>query len=118
MRITSLRVTPVASVLAIIYAILAPFSVIQLKLSGANRYTLPLGVVAPLVHLNLNLTVPMPSSVLPGLLLCVAAICFYAVTGWLTGAVAVLSFNLVARLRGGIEASVLTREPIASSGAR
>ena len=117
MRIMSFRIAPVARILAIGYGILGPFIVIFSKLRGAEQFTLPLGVVAPLFHLNFNLNIPMPTQWGYGLLVClIAAIC-YAITGWITGAAAVLVFNFISRRVGGIEASVLTREPIGAEPA-
>jgi hypothetical protein len=63
-----------------------------------------------LFHLNFNFTLPMPTEWAYGLFLCVIAAASYALTGWLTGAAAVLGFNFVSRRIGGIEASVLTKE--------
>jgi hypothetical protein len=117
MRIMSFRMAPVARILAIGYGILGPFIVIFSKLRGAEPFTLPLGVVAPLFHLNFNLNIPMPTQWGYGLLVClIAAIC-YAITGWITGAAAVLVFNFISPRVGGIEASVLTSEPIGTEPA-
>lgn len=110
MKIMSLRVTAVARVLALGYGVLAPFMVIGSKLNGAEQFTLPFGVVAPLFHLNVNFTLPMPDHLVYGLGLCLVAGLSFALTGWLTGAAAVLVFNFIARRMGGIEASVITNE--------
>ena len=118
MRITSFRVTPVARVLAIIYGVFGLTYVPTLLLVGAKQMILPVGFVAPLVFLNLNLRFALPSHFLTGVLSVVAASLCYAVTGALTGAAAVLAFNFVAGQLGGIEASVLVRSsgtPEASS---
>ncbi|MGO8794644.1 MAG: hypothetical protein ACLQLC_07465 [Candidatus Sulfotelmatobacter sp.] len=109
MRITSFRVTPVARVLAIIYGIFGLTYVPTLFLLGAKQMILPVGIVAPLVFLNLNLRFALPSHFLTGVLSVVAASLCYAVTGGLTGAAAVLAFNFVAGQLGGIEASVLVK---------
>jgi hypothetical protein len=109
MRIMSFRVTPVPRVLAILYGVYGFAYVPTLLLMGSKQMILPVGIVAPLVFLNLNLHFAMPTHFLTGILPAVAASLRYAVTGWLTGAAAVLAFNFVARQMGGIEASVLVK---------
>ena len=109
MRIVSFRITPVARVLAIIYGLYGFAYVPILLLTGAKQIILPIGIVAPLVFLSLNLHFAMPTHFLTGIVSAIAASLCYAVTGWLTGAAAVLAFNFVARQMGGIEASVLVK---------
>lgn len=115
MKIMSLRVSPVARVFALGYGVLAPFMVIGSKLTGAEQFTLPFGLVAPLFHLNLNFNVPMPDHLAYGLGLCFLAGLSFALTGWITGAATVLVFNFIARRTGGIEASVMTDEVVSSA---
>lgn len=111
MRIISLRVTPVARVFAILYAALSPVSVILLLLSKADYLRIPLGIVAPpLFFLNINFNLQSPTHFVTGILLMLFAVVCYAVTGWLTGAAAVLCFNFIAHRTGGVEASVLAKE--------
>jgi hypothetical protein len=116
MRIMSFRITPVARVLAIIYGLYGFAYVPILLLMGAKQMTLPIGIVAPLVFLNLNLHLAMPTHFLTGILSAIAASLCYSVTGWLTGAAAVLAFNFVARIMGGVDASVLTSASLAIKG--
>jgi hypothetical protein len=111
MRIMSFRITPVARVLAIIYGVFGLTYVPTLLLTGAKEMILPVGIVAPLVFLNFNLHFALPTHFLTGILSTVAAVLCYTVTGWLTGAAAVLAFNFVVRQLGGIEASVLVKTP-------
>src|ERR1700692_1411467 len=99
MRIMSFRVTPVARIY-----------VPTLLLVGAKEMILPVGIVAPLVWLNLNLHLPLPNHFVTGILSAVATSLCYALTGWLTGTAAVLAFNFVARRLGGIDASLLVKE--------
>jgi hypothetical protein len=61
MRIISFRVAPVARVLAIIYGVLGLTHVPALLLMGSKEMVLPLGIVAPLVFLNLNLHFAPPT---------------------------------------------------------
>jgi hypothetical protein len=110
MRIMSLRVTPVARVLAIIYGVLGFAYVPTLLLVGAKEMTLPVGIVAPLVLLNLNLHFALPTHFLTGVLSALAACLCYALTGWLTGTAAVLAFNFVARRMDGIDARLLVKD--------
>jgi hypothetical protein len=114
MRIMSLRVAPVARILAIMYAILSPFLIILALLTKAEYIRIPLGIVAPLIYFNINFDLQTPTHFFSGAaLMLLAAIC-YAATGWLTGAAAVLSFNFFARRMGGIDAFVLSSDPVAA----
>ncbi len=116
MRIMSFRITPVARVLAIIYGMYGFAYVPILLLTGTKQMILPIGIVAPLVFLNLNLHLAMPTHFLTGILSTIVASLCYTITGWLTGAAAVLAFNLVARMIGGIDAAVLTGASLAIKG--
>lgn len=109
MKVMGFRVTPVARVLAILYGLYRFAYVPTLLLMGAKQIILPVGIVAPLVFLNLNLHFAMPNHFLTGILSAIAASLCYALTGWLTGTAAVLAFNFVARPIGGIDASVLVK---------
>ena len=61
MRIISVRITPVARIIAIIYGVLGLLYVPEVLLFGAGQMTLPVGIVAPLVYLNFNLKLPVPT---------------------------------------------------------
>ena len=116
MRIMSLRVAPVARVLAIVYGVVGFTYVPTLLLMGAKEMILPVGIVAPLVFLSFNLHFALPTHFLTGILSAIAASLFYAVTGWLTGAAAVLAFNFVARRMGGVEAALLVKGDFPEAG--
>src|SRR5262245_29329364 len=105
MRILSLRVTPVARVFAILYGVLSPLLVLGTMLSNPDYVRVPLGIVAPLVHLNFNFNLQTPTHFFTGVLLVLFGIACYIATGWLTGAALVLAFNFVSRRLGGIEAN-------------
>jgi hypothetical protein len=105
MKVLSLRVAPVAKALAVIYAVLGFLYVPTLLLARTTQMTVPFGVLGPLVHFNLNLHFPMPNSFLTGILSTILSTVLYAISGWLTGAVAVVVFNFVAKRMGGIEAT-------------
>ena len=104
MRILGVRWEPVARVVAIIYGLFGVGAFCLSEFTRASQLTLPLGILAPVIHLNFNLNVPRPSGVLSGLLAGAAEILAYAVTGWITGAAAALCFNIVCRRLGGIDA--------------
>jgi len=110
MRIMSFRVTPVARVLAVIYGVWGLVYVPTLLLMGAKEMILPVGIVAPLVFLNLNLHFALPTHFVTGVLSSVGASLYYAMTGWLTGSVAALAFNFVVCRMGGIEAALLVKK--------
>jgi hypothetical protein len=111
MRIISFKVSPIASVFGILYAAVSPIIVVFLLMSGADRLRIPLGLFAPpLTYLNINFDIQRPTHFLTGALFMVFAAACYAVTGWLTGAAAVMCFNFIARRTGGVQASVLVGE--------
>lgn len=113
MRIMSLRIRPVAGILAILYGVLSPLAVILMMFSDAQYLRIPLGLIAPpLVYLNINFDIQHPTHFLTGILLVLFGAACYAATGWLTGVAAVVCFNFIARRTGGIEVSVLTKEAI------
>jgi hypothetical protein len=113
MRIMSMKVRPVARIFAILYGVFSPFLLIIMALSKAEYLRIPLGIMAaPLFYLNINFDIQHPTHFLSGVLLILFAAACYAVTGWLTGAALVLCFNFIARRTGGIEASVMTDEPV------
>jgi hypothetical protein len=116
MKVLSLRVAPVAKALAVIYAVLGFLYVPTLLLARTTQMTVPFGVLGPLVHFNLNLHFPMPNSFLTGILCTMLSTVLYAISGWLTGAVAVVLFNFVAKRMGGIEATAFVSRSTAIDG--
>jgi TM2 domain-containing membrane protein YozV len=108
MRILGVRWEPVARVLAIIYGLFGVGAFCLSEFTRASQLTLPFGVVAPVFHLSFNLNVPRPDGVFSGVMAGVAEILAYAVTGWITGAVAALGFNIVCRRLGGIDAKYVS----------
>jgi hypothetical protein len=108
MRILGVRWEPVARVVAIIYGLFGVGAFCVSEFTRAPQLTLPLGILAPVIHLNFNLNVPRPSGVLSGLLAGAAEILAYAVTGWITGATTAICFNIVCKQVGGIDAKYLS----------
>ncbi len=91
-----------ARVFAIFYAAFSPFIAISMLLSGADYLRIPLGLVAPpLTYLNINFNIQRPEHFISGALFMLFGVVCYAATGCLTGAVAVLCFNFIARQTGG-----------------
>lgn len=108
MRILGVRWEPVARVVAIIYGVFGVGAFCLSEFTRAPQLTLPLGIVAPVIHLNINLSVPRPEGVFSGVMAGVAEILAYAVTGWITGAAAALCFNIVCKQLGGIDAKYVS----------
>jgi hypothetical protein len=114
MRIISVRVGPIARVLAIAYAVFGLSAFVVYAFGSAGFLTLPFGVLLPLFHLNLNFNLARSGGVLYNVFLCAAAVLSYALTGWITGVVVAVCFNVIAKLTGGIDAkyvSVAKHEP-------
>jgi hypothetical protein len=108
MRIISVRVSPVAKVLAIVYAVFGLSAFVTYAASGAQFLTLPFGILAPLFHLNINFNLARSGGVLYNTFLGVAAVLSYALTGWITGTVAAVLFNVIAKHTGGIDAKYVS----------
>jgi hypothetical protein len=108
MRILGVRWEPVARVIAVVYGLFGVGAFCLSEFTRASQLTLPLGILAPVIHLNFNFNVPRPSGVLSGLLAGAAEILAYAVTGWIAGAATALCFNIVCRQLGGIDAKYVS----------
>ena len=94
--------------MCVIYAFLGLFIFCRFAFTDDEYLTLPFGIVAPLFYLNFNLRLPRSTNVAYSLFMGIAAIVAYAITGWITGAAAALSFNFVAKKMGGVEAKYFT----------
>lgn len=108
MRIISIRVEPTARVLAIAYAVFGLSAFVVYAVGGAGFLTLPFGVLLPLFHLNLNFNLARSSGLLYNVFLCAAAVLSYALTGWMTGVLVAVCFNVIAKLTGGIDAKYVS----------
>lgn len=108
MRILGVRWEPVARVVAIIYGLFGVGAFCMSEFTQTSQLTLPVGILAPVIHLNFNLNVPRPGGVLAGLLAGAAEILAYAVTGWITGAATAFCFNVVCKQVGGIDAKYVS----------
>ena len=101
MRIISVRLTPVATVFAIIYALLA---FLTYAFDSVRFFTLPIGIIFGIFHWNISINLARSTNLIQNALLCLAAILSYAFSGWITGIVIVLFFNLTAAITGGVDA--------------
>ena len=104
MRIISVRIAPAARMLAIAYALLGLVSFLRFAFENDRTLTLPFGIMLPLFYLNFNLSLTRRDDLIYNAFLCGAAIASYALTGWITGIATALTFNLVAKQTGGIDA--------------
>jgi hypothetical protein len=117
MRILSVRVIPVARVLAIVYGVLGFAYVPALLLIDAKQMVFPVGIVGPPVFLSLNLHFALPTHFVTGVLSMIFACLCFALTGFLTGAATGLAFNFVAKRTGGVDASVLVKNSVPTQAA-
>jgi hypothetical protein len=108
MRIVSVKVEPVARILAIAYAFFGICAFITYAFGSSDYLTLPVGVLAPLFRLNLNLNLGRAGGLFYNIFLGVAALLSYALTGWITGGVLATFFNVIARRIGGIDAKFVS----------
>ena len=90
--------------MAIAYAVFGLVAFLLFAVKGDQYLTLPFGVVAPLVHLNLNFNLERSTGLFYNIFLCVAAVVSYSRTGWVTGALGTLLFNVIGKHIGGIDA--------------
>ena len=108
MKIVALRIQPIARVVAAIYAIFGVSFWITYCLSKAQYLTLPVGLVAPMLHFNFNFNFHRSTDVVYNVLLFLASVAGYALTGWLTAMALVICFNVAARLTGGLDADCIS----------
>ncbi len=108
MKIMALRIPPIARVVAAIYAIFGASFWIAYCFSKAPYLTLPVGIVAPMVHFNFNFNFQRTTDAVYNVLLFLASVAGYALTGWLTAMALVICFNVAARWKGGIDADFIS----------
>ena len=110
MKILALRIQPIAKVVAAIYGLFGIVFWITFCFTKAPYLTLPVGLVAPMVHFhfNFNFNVHRANDVAYNVLLFLASVIGYALTGWLTAMALVICFNLAAWLKGGIDADFIS----------
>jgi len=108
MKIVALRIQPIARVVAAVYALFGASFWITYCLSKAEYLTLPVGLVAPMVHFSFNLHFHRTTDVAYNVLIFFASVAGYALTGWLTAMALVICFNVAARLQGGIDSGFIS----------
>jgi hypothetical protein len=108
MRIISIDWRPLAIVLAIAYAALGLSAFIAFAVGSDEKFVLPVGIVLPLFHLNLSLTLARSSDLFANVFQCMGAVLGYALTGWITGIAVALGFNFIAKRLGGINAKYVS----------
>ncbi len=110
LKVTGIKIAPVARVFAILYFVfgLAYFFIVSLQ--HAERITFPLGILAPFIGFNINLSFIRFTDVPGAALQMICCLVTYSVTGWITGAVLILCFNLVAKQLGGLTAQCFSIE--------
>ena len=105
MRIIAIRVRPVCIAFSCLYAVVGLSSFIQYCfLEQMQQFTLPVGIIAPFVHFNINLNIPRSMTASAPLLYAIAAVVAYAVSGCISGLIGTYLFNFIARIMGGIDA--------------
>jgi hypothetical protein len=92
MKIMALRIQPIARAVAAIYAIFGASFWITYCFSKAEYLTLPVGIVAPMVHFNFHFH--RTTDVVYNVLLFLGSVAGYALTGW--------------RWKGGIDADFIS----------
>jgi hypothetical protein len=108
MKIMALKIQPIAGVMAAVYAIFGASFWVTYCFSKAPYLTLPVGIVAPMVHFSFNFNFHRTTDVVYNVLLFLASVAGYALTGWLTAMTLVISFNVAARWKGGIAADFIS----------
>jgi hypothetical protein len=81
MKIVSLKIQPIAKVVAVVYALFGVSFWIAYCLGKAPYLTLPVGLVAPMVHFNFNFHFHRTTDVAYNVLLFLASLAGYALTG-------------------------------------
>lgn len=108
MQIVSIRPVPVARVFALTYAVFGLCAFMTYAVSSVQIFTLPIGFIMGIFHLNLNVNLPRSPDLLANVFLCAGAIVSYALTGWISGLAVTLCFNFIAQRTGGVEASFVS----------
>jgi len=108
MKIVALRIQPIARVVSAIYAIFGATFWITYCFSKAQDLTLPVGIVAPMVNFSINFHFHRTTDVLYNLMFFLGSVASYALTGWLTAMVLIISLNIAAKWKGGIDADFIS----------
>jgi hypothetical protein len=105
MRIIAIRVRPICIVFSGLYALVGLGAYVQYCfLEEMQQFTIPVGIIAPFVHFNINLNLPRSMTASATVVYAIAAVFAYAVSGCISGLVGTYLFNFIAGLTGGIDA--------------
>ena len=86
MRIIAIRVRPVCLAFSCLYAVVGLFAFIQYCfLEEMQQFTLPVGIIAPFVHFNLNINVPRSMTASAPFAYAIVAMFAYAISGCISG---------------------------------
>ena len=113
MRIVSVKPVPVGFIFAIVYAIFGFVNFLLFAFSSPPTITLPVGIIMGIFHLNLDFHLARSADLIANAFDCIGSILSFALTGWITGITVVLSFNLIAKKIGGIDAKFVSVTPVA-----
>jgi hypothetical protein len=103
-RIVAIRWQSVAVVFSVIYGLIGVGWFIWTSFNQASEMLAPFGVMAPFAQFTFNLHLVRSNALAWDLLWGAVQTFAYAVSGWLTGAIFAILFNLVISLTGGIDA--------------
>jgi len=103
-RIVSVRWQSVAIAVSVIYGLIGVGWFVRTSLNHAPEMLAPFGVMAPFAQLTFNLHLVRSDVLKWNLLWGAIQTVAYATSGWLTGAIFAILFNVVIRLIGGIDA--------------
>lgn len=118
MRIVSVHPGAVAFVFALAYAFAGLVSFVAYAFSSLQTLLLPIGIVLGMFHLVFNIHVARSTDLLGNAFLCLSSVLCYAATGWISGAVVAVCFNLIAQKTGGIDAKFVSVKHDGSETAR
>ena len=105
MRIIAIRVRPTCIVFSLLYALVGLGAFVQYCfLEEMQQFTIPVGILAPFLHFNINLNLPRSMTSSAPVVYAIAAVSAYAISGCISGLVGTILFNFIAGLTGGIDA--------------
>jgi hypothetical protein len=73
-------------------------------LEQMQQFTLPVGILSPFVHFNININIPRSMTASAPVGYAIATVSAYAVSGCISGLVGTYLFNFIAGMIGGIDA--------------
>jgi hypothetical protein len=90
---------------ACLYSVVGLLAFIQYCfLEQMQQFTVPIGIIAPFVHFNINLNMPRSTTASTTVVYAIAAVFAYAVSGCISGLIGTYLFNFIVGIMGGIDA--------------